>query len=252
VRRLPFALGLAVVLGLVLPPSQGSFASDPSSRDKSVHSFLALADRAVSGTFSELYRISTGEASTSGVVAVAQEATSGQRPFVTGPGTWSFLYENEAGYSSQWIEKGSTAWDCWRPPGANVWTCSGPGSFRYVNGFLMAVAPYVPGQFIGESNQLTAAFNFQMPGLKKAAQKVIAAITFSRKRNTHFGLLDCMKADAYTTCLDSSGVVVSQHSGTQTITLLRHSATVPASAFKLQGTTTGGPFLTLPQPYVQS
>jgi hypothetical protein len=250
VRLVQITLGLAVVLCLVVAPSEASSASSVSSQRGSIISFLTLADRALSGTFSEVYRISTGRVQTGGVVAVAQKAAAGQEPFVTGRGTWSFVYQNQAGYSSQWIEGGPTTWDCWRPPGAPEWTCSGPGIFDYVNGYLMAIEPYVPGQLIGEENELKGALHYQARPFKKTAQKIIAAITFSRTRSPHFGSLRCMEAAGYTTCLDSAGVMVSQRSGPEVITLLHYSSNAPPAAFKLEGAVASGPFVALHQPYV--
>lgn len=127
---------------------------------------------------------------------------------------------------------------------------AGPGSFNDVNGYLMAIEPYVPGQLIGEASELEGAFHYQTQPLERTAHMILAAITFSGAGSALFGPLRCMKASSYTTCLDAAGVMVSQRSGPETITLLRHSAAVPAAAFKLEGAVSGGPFVALHQPYV--
>ncbi len=228
-------------------PAEGTRAPTAS-----VTSFLSLARQGLSGSFSEVYRISHQEGA--GTVDVAQEASPGRIPFVTEPGTWSFLFQNQAGYSSQWIERGPTSWDCWRPPGGTEWTCSGPGPFRYVNGYLLAIAPYVPGQFLGDMNELEGALTgSKMPGIEKIMKKVIEEITFSRSVSPRFGPLQCMKVTDITTCLDRSGVMVSQrYENGATTTLLSHSSAVPRSAFTLKGETSGGTFVALHSPYVVS
>lgn len=260
-RRIRITIGVIVLVvalgaaGLVIgigrnggPPTVP--AEGTRAPNAGVTSFLSLAKRGLSGSFSEVYRISHQESA--GTVDVAQQASPGRIPFVTGPGTWSFLFQNQAGYSSQWIEKGPMSSDCWRPPGSTEWTCSGPGQFRYVNGYLLAIAPYVPGQFLGDLNQLEGALTgSKMPGIEKIMKKAIEGITFSRSDSPRFGPLECMKVTDLTTCLDRSGVVVSQrYENGASITLLSHSSVVPRSAFTLKGETAGGTFVALHSPYV--
>ena len=83
--------------------AQAGAASLPSH--ETVNTFVALDRLGESGTFSAVYAVSQG--SLAGTVEVAQEASPRQRPFTTGPGKWSFLYQSLAGYASQWIEKGN-------------------------------------------------------------------------------------------------------------------------------------------------
>jgi hypothetical protein len=206
--------------------AQAGAASLPSH--ETVNTFVALDRLGESGTFSAVYAVSQG--SLAGTVEVAQEASPRQRPFTTGPGKWSFLYQSLAGYASQWIERGTRAWDCRRAAGVTAWTCSGPGQFQLSNGFFLAVTPFIPGVVLGDINELTG-------GLKAHQVK---GIQFFASMSARFGSLQCMKVDGTSSCLDDAGVLVSQQGGSYwtTITLLRRSSAVPSSAFVLKGRST--------------
>jgi hypothetical protein len=160
------------------------------------------------------------------------------------------VYQNQAGYASQWIERGATVWDCWRPPGEAQWTCSGPGQFHYVNGYLMAVSPFVPGQVQGDLNALEGALTSKMPQVKNLVDKQ----KFYTARSPRFGTLRCMRVAGANVCLDRSGVVVSGGGGYfgQSVTLISHSSIVPKSAFVPKGSLapSGQNFVALHQPYV--
>lgn len=246
VRRLSSALVLVVVLGGILLPSAGAKA-DNRVASESLRTFLSLAKRGVSGSFSEVYEVSG--APFGGTVQLAQIALAGHQASLTGTDTWSFVYQKQEGYSSQWVEKGDTAWDCWHPPSASSWTCTGPGQFRYVNGYLMAVSPFVPLGVLGAINALKGALTSKTPGIKK----IVARRTLFESTSQRFGPLQCLRVAGGTTCLDRSGVVVTS---TQVfggaIKLVRFSRSVSKTAFVLLGSLppSGVPFVALPQPYV--
>lgn len=248
VRRLRVVLGLVGLCGALLFASRDAAAGSSSLPHQSLKSFLALAERGLSGSFSEVYDLSHSPGG--GTVSVAQSAQPGQRPFVIGRGTWSFVYQNEAGYASQWIERGQTAWDCWHPPGVSQWTCSGPGQFRYVNGYLMAISPFVPGQIQGDINAVEGALTSKMPQIKKLVEKR----TFFASHSAHFGPLQCMRVAGASVCLDRSGVVVSGSGGYfgYSVTLVSYSSIAPKSAFTLNGSIPPSEqtFVALHQPYV--
>jgi hypothetical protein len=243
-RRFLLALGPVVLLGTFLP-FRVAAADRPPSLNASAKSFISLAKRGISGSFSAIYRLSAQL--NAGTVVVAQEAPSGHIAFLTGPGSWSFVLENQAGYSSQWIERGSQTWDCWRPPGETQWTCSGPGQFRDVNGYLMAISPYVPGQVLDNVNQLEGALTSTLPPYKAA----IKNLAFYSSYNVHFGPLRCIHVANIRACFDRSGVLVKEEQSGTGVTLLHYSSKVPNSAFRLMGSTASSPtFVALHQPYV--
>lgn len=215
------ALLFSVPLGI------GSTAASQSRT--SVAAFVALATRGLSGTYTELYRV-TGP--NGGTVQVFQQAPSGIFPFTTGHGRWSFRLQAQSGISSQWVEHGSTAWDCWRPVSINAWKCSGPGHFEDSNGFFLSVEPYIPGVVVGDLHQLEL-------GLKEKAPQV-KNLVISDMTNPRFGSLRCLEVDGITSCIDRAGVLVSQQGGSywSSITLLRRSTSVPGGAFELVGKST--------------
>jgi hypothetical protein len=111
-----------------------------------------------------------------------------------------------------------------------VWTCSGPGSFEPSNGFFLSIIPYIPGVVLDDISAVT-------DGLKMHQVKDVRFLTSTSSR---FGPLQCMKAYGTTSCLDHAGVLVSQRGGSYwtTVTLLQRRASVPASAFTLEGAST--------------
>lgn len=220
------AFGLAMMT-LVLVPSWSASAATPSSPPQTVGSFLALAARGISGTFSESYQATQG--SLSGTVDLAQQGPPGQLLLTKGPVRWSFVY-TQAGHSMQWIERGSRAWDCVRGEGAPRWTCSGPGQFQPSNGFALSITPYVPVVVRNDISEVTNGLQTHQD----------LGIRFSTSTNSRFGPLQCMEALGTTSCLNQAGVLVSQQGGPYwtTVTLLQRSASVPASAFTLRGRST--------------
>lgn len=212
-----------VCLGTPLDAPSGASSAPPSS----VATFVAAAHRALLGTFSEVYRL-TG--ASSGIVELSQQAPSGVSPFPDGPGRWSFVYRSPTGISSQWIENGATAWDCWRFPHATSWTCSGPGQWGGSNGFALSVEPFVPGTLLGDLNELELGLKTKAPQLK--------GLEISESHSTQFGPLRCLRVDGVTSCIDHAGVVVRQRGGSswKTLSLLQRSSSVPKAAFTLLGT----------------
>jgi hypothetical protein len=76
------------------------------------------------------------------------------------------VYQAQAGISSQWIEKGSMSWDCWRTADVATWTCSGPGHFEDANGFGLSIEPYIPGVVLGEVEELQQALKIKPSPVK--------------------------------------------------------------------------------------
>jgi hypothetical protein len=228
-RSMPVG-ALAMTLSLV--PSWSAFGATPSSPPQTVRSFLALATRGISGAFSESYQVTQG--SLSRTVDLVQKGPPGQLPLTNGsvPSSvhWSFVYRTEAGHSMQWIERGSRAWDCVRNNGAARWTCSGPGQFQPSNGFVFSTISYIPGVVLSDISEVTNGLEtHQALGTR-----------FSTSTSPRFGPVQCMEGLGTTSCLDHAGVLVSQQGGPYwtTVTLLRRSASVPASAFTLKGKST--------------
>ena len=221
------ALGI-LAMGLSLVPSWDASGATLSSPPQSVDSFLALAARGISGTFSEVYQVTQGPLS--GTVDLAQKGPPGQLPLTKGPVRWSFVYQSKAGFSRQWIERGSRAWDCVRPKGVTRWTCSGPGQFEGSNGFLISITPYIPGVVLDDIGEVRDGQETHLA----------RGVRFSTSTSSRFGLLQCMEVSGSTACLDRAGVLVSQQGGSYwtTVTLLQRSASVPASAFTLRGRST--------------
>lgn len=218
---------LATALSLVVPLSiNAATASEPKT---SIAAFVALARHGLAGTYTEVYRVS---GPSTGTVRVFQQAPSGEFPFPTGHGKWAFLLQAQTGLSSQWIEEGAASWDCWRTPTSTTWSCSGPGHFEEVNGFFLAVQPFIPGVVSGELNQL------QLGLAEKAPQ--VGNLVISQSTSPRFGALRCLRVDGITSCIDRSGVLVSQRGSTywSSITLLQRKVSVPGRAFTLVGRST--------------
>jgi hypothetical protein len=229
IRPAPIAV-LAMALSLV--PSWSASGATPASSPQTVGSFLALATKGISGTFSESYQVTQG--SLSRTVDLAQKGPPGGLPLNKGsvPSSvrWSFVYRTQMGHSMQWIEKGSRAWDCVRNDGAARWTCSGPGQFQPSNGFALSTVSYIPGVVLSDISEVTNGQETH-PAL---------GTRFSTSASPRFGPLQCMEALGTTSCLDHAGVLVSQQGGPYwtTVTLLQRSPSVPASAFALKGKST--------------
>jgi hypothetical protein len=226
-----------------------TLASQPAvgaTSHESVSTFIAMEKAGVAGSFDEVYQVAVGPST--GTVEVAQEAARGVRPFVTGPGRWSFVFQAQTGISSQWIEKGSTAWDCWHFSGVTTWTCSGPGQFQESNGFALSVEPYIPGLVLTQAQQL-------QDGLKMRPSPV-KQISFFESNSARFGPLRCLKVDAlglsspFSSCFDHRGILVTEHGDSfwSSTTLLRYRSVVPKSPFQLKGKSesSGHGFVTVP------
>lgn len=231
-------MGLSVAIGLIAPLGI-PFAAASQQSQSSVSTFMASARHGLTGTYTEVYRV-TGP--NGGTVSVFQQAHSGEFPFTTGPGRWSFLFQAQSGISSQWIEHGSTSWDCWRPATDTTWSCSGPGHFEETNGFFQSVEPYIPGVMMGELNQLQTGIKERAPEVKN--------LVISESSSPQFGPLRCLTADGTTACIDRTGVLVNQHGSGywSSIMLVRRSPLVPATAFNLvsKSTSDGKNFTAVP------
>lgn len=228
----------ALSLFLVLSAPVSLEAAANKAPTDTLAAFVASAEHGLAGTYSETYRLN---GPSDGTVEVFQRAPRGANPFPTG-GTWSFLFQAKRGISSQWIENKSTAWDCWRAATEAAWTCSGPGTFHVVNGFLLAIQPYVPGVVSGELNQLNVALKDNAPQVR--------SLTIAKSTSPRFGPLECLSVAAITSCIDHSGVLVSQRGGSywSSIVLVRRTSSLPRSAFHQIGTTTseGSHFTVVP------
>lgn len=241
------------VLAIIPANATAGGASSPSSARVASHAaleaFVSMGQRGISGTFSETYRLVQGLVTT-GTVVISQEAPARGQVLAGGSGTWAFRFSDTAGYASQWIERGSTAWDCWRGPSASRWTCSGPGQFHTVNGYLLAIQPYVPGDIEGDISALASALTKSAPVVVK---KIVRQAQLFDSTSATFGALRCLSVDGTTTCLDRSGVVVSQTGGSfwTSITLVHRSSRVPKSAFvpMAPSSSLGKNFAVLTQPY---
>lgn len=212
----------------------------------STSKLASLAKAGVSGSFHEVYRV---VGPVNGTVEVTRQAARGRRPYVTGPGKWSFVFRASTGISSQWIEEGSRAWDCWHFSGVVQWTCSGPGTYETANGFILSVEPYIPGVVLTEVEALQEAL--------KTKPTPVKHLSLFGSTSAHFGPLQCLKVEAVgigniTWCFDRHGVLVTQRGGSSSywtsVTLLEYQSAVPHSAFQLLGpSTSSGPnFTTVP------
>jgi hypothetical protein len=231
VRQLAGAVTLGLAI-LAVPLISATAAAGGAARPQSTPSFVALAKVGASGKFDEAYQV---EGPGNGIVEIAQEEL--QQPFNAGTGQWSFVYQTPTGTSSQWIEKGSSSWDCWHQSGVTTWTCSGPGHFQQSNGFILSVEPYIPGLVLDEMSQLQQS--------SKIKPDPVKSIGFYSSKSTRFGPLRCERVDAMgygrvTSCLDRHGVLVTQQGGSywSKITLLKYRSGIPGSAFRLMGANT--------------
>jgi hypothetical protein len=223
---------IIVIAGLVIGGlfvfSPGSGRPPTASRSGSTESLGDLAMRGVSGSFYEVYRV-TG--STDGTVEAAQSAPTGQAPFPTGDGKWSFVYQAKQGFTAQWIEEGPAAWSCWQPVGDETWKCGGPGHYYGANGFALSIEPYIPGIVLDEATTL------------KRPPTQVKHINYYSSSSRSFGPLRCVRVEgtvfqSTSACFDQHGILVSQVGGGlgawRTITLLSYRSSVPPSAFELK------------------
>lgn len=209
---------------------------------KSLPQFIRLAKQAAAGTFAATYQVGGAR---SGVVVVAQRKAP--EPSNPGSGTWSFMFQTPNAISSQWIQKGSTSWDCWRFASAKAWTCSGPGTYRTVNGFILSINPYIPMSVTSQLNQLQQAIQHKGE---------VRSTSIFHAQSKKFGEETCLKVSALTSatgtmCIDRMGVLVSEEGGFgpfPSISLRQYGRSIPRNAFVLLGTSTssGSAFLAIP------
>jgi hypothetical protein len=257
-RRLAAASALAVVLtAAALAVSRAVGASGgrrPATATLTPAGFLAKARGGEEGTFQARYRISSGPNPRNawimgmgpGTVMVAQRAAAGSSIVVGRTGTWSYLYRGTHG-PEQWIERGSTVWDC-ASYGKGL-ECSGPGTFFPSNGFFLAVQPFVPASAIEDIAGTVGAAG--------SAPKSGSGVRFFSEPDRAFGTLSCMTTPvpiSQTFCLDSRGVLVSYLNPVDVegmrwmkVSLVSWSPAVPGSDFRLLAKShSSGRFLELP------
>ena len=233
------AAGYRLAHGGTAPPLRRAPTSLPSTPSGFIRSATAAAER----TFAATYRV-TG--SHRGVVRVAQKVHPD--PSDPGSGTWSFVFRSTSGISSQWIQQGSSSSDCWRPTADGApWSCTGPGTYHQVSGFLLSTAPFVPSGVVSQLALLQEAFGHD--GWVQHAE-------VSKRHSRHFGELRCLEVRAIslgapvTMCIDRHGTMVRESDwpgGYFTdVSLVRRSATLPQGAFEPLSALQPG-LLTVPQ-----
>lgn len=252
---------VAVIVGFALGGRRASPPPKTSGTGSiSVGQFIHRAEQGLKGSFVEWYRITTDgphlPPGPDGTIEVAQrrppegfKGCSGS--LCAGSGVWSYVFRpsSASSWSSQWIEKGTSSWDCWEGPGEAAWTCTGPGTFAGSNGFLQSIAPYVSSEVRWQLGLIRQAM---------AHKGVIRRLSTFRSHSARFGPLDCLTVKgrweglATTMCIDRDGQVVSQQGAggyfwESDITLLGFSRSVPSGAFTPLGTVPpGSGFVTIP------
>ncbi len=212
--------------GTTTPPRGSTPLPTPIAR------FVQRADKGAMRSFTAWYQI-TG--TRTGIVEVAQRKPP---PSLNpGSGTWSYVFEAQSGFSSQWVQRGLSSWDCWRAFGIPAWSCSGPGTYHGSIGYALSVEPFIP---LDIRSQGWLFLEARQPG-----NEVEHVSTFP-SHSSHFGDLDCLKVAAkflgspVTMCIDRNGVLVSEHGWPDDyfsgVELLRYSPSVRPSAFQLKGT----------------
>lgn len=232
-RQAGIAAGLALIAVGALLFALADGGSSPPQRPSShpgplsAQGFIRLAEKGATRTFAGLYQVTGAH---TGMIEVDQK----QHPqaFDPGSGTWSFVYRSTQGISSQWIQKGSLSYDCWQPAGDATWTCSGPGSYRQVNGFILATEPFLPSGVVGQLRQLDEA---------QGHKGWIKSLSITQTHSTQFGGLSCMKVMALTMsspatiCIDHEGTLVSERNWPggyfSNVSLEQHDTSIPSAAF---------------------
>jgi hypothetical protein len=220
---------VAVLLGFSLadhgssPPPRPT--TDPGSL--SAQQFIQLAEQGATRTFAGVYQVTGAHV---GVIEVDQK----QHPqaFSPGSGTWSFVYRANQGISSQWIQKGSSSYDCWQRAGDTTWACSGPGSYQQANGFILATEPFIPSGVAGQLNQLQEA---------RGHKGWVKSLSIFKSDSKQFGVLNCIKVKAVTLsspatiCIDHNGTMVSETNWPggyfSNVSLEHHGTSIPSTAF---------------------
>ena len=217
------AAGMALADRGAAPPRSSSTTEHPNP----VTQFIGQAEKGASGRIHAWYSVTAGPHA--GVIEIAQQVA----PHDLNPasGTWSFLFQSSQGISSQWIQKGSSSWDCWHFASVSTWHCTGPGTFVSSNGYAESVAPYIPLTASGQLSQLQVALTH------RGRVKQIATFAAESKQ---FGKLSCLKVMAITlsspetVCIDRDGLIVNIHNASgffTNVTLLRTSKSIPPAAF---------------------
>jgi hypothetical protein len=232
-RRAWIAAVLALIVMALIGFSLADRGSNPPPRPRShpgpgpAQAFIRLAEKGATRTFAGVYQVTGAH---SGEIEVDQK----QDPlaFNQGSGTWSFVYRASEGISSQWIQKGSSSYDCWQAASDTTWTCSGPGSYRQANGFILATEPFIPSGLTGQLNQLQEA---------QGHKGWVKSLTIFKSHSPQFGVLSCMKVMALTLsspatiCIDHNGTMVSETNWPggyfSNVSLEHHGTSIPSAAF---------------------
>ena len=224
--------GLLVVgalLGFVVADQGSSPPSRPtqSSGPLSVPRFIELGEGGTNGRFAASYDVAGAH---SGAIEVVQK----QAPLALNPGsgTWSFVYRADQGFSSQWIQKGASSYDCWQATSDTTWSCTGPGTYRQVNGFILATTPFIPMGVAGQLSLLHEALRHK---------GWVKSLSVFMSHSKEFGALNCLKVMALslgapaTICIDHSGTMVREKNWPggyfSNVTLVRYATKLPSDAF---------------------
>jgi hypothetical protein len=223
-----------------------------NQKEQGLNQFVAWARNGVTGTFSATYRVDASSAGPGGTLVVAQKRSRGSLSWPTGRGWWSFVFRSSNGRVDQWIEHGTTAWDCFRFSSDKALACYGPAPNGYGNGWIDSMMPYLPG---AAAQSIANAVK-----VAEASPTQLAELSLSIREGPPYGHLRCLRISAKaggpkTWCLDYEGFFVSQtgmYGGVpgfgSNASLVRMGPTIPASAFKLLGPSKSkrGEFVTLP------
>jgi hypothetical protein len=228
-----------------------SATNNTNQKEQGLNQFVAWARNGATGTFSATYRVDASSAGPGGTLVVSQKRSGGSLAWPTGRGWWSFVFRSSNGRVDQWIEHGTTAWDCFRFSSHEALACYGPAPYGYANGWIDSVMAYLP----------SAAAQSIANAVKdaEASPAQLAELSLSTREGPPYGHLRCLRISAKaggpeTWCLDYEGFFVSQTgvNGVPAVgsnsSLVRMGPTIPASAFKLLGPskTKHGEFVTLP------
>ena len=247
----------AVAVALILVATSSALvqihpvSATNTTQQQQLNQFVARARDGASGTFSATYRVEASTAGPGGILVVSQKTSRASLAWSTGRGWWSFVFRSAKGRLDQWIEHGTTAWDCFRFSSDQALSCYGPAPFGYANAWIDSVSAYLPG---AAAESIANAVKNAEASLTQLAQ-----LSLSTREGPPYGHLRCLRISEKmggpeTWCLDYAGFFVSQ-TGVNAIpafggnaSLVRMGPTVPALAFKLLGPnmTRHGEFVTLP------
>jgi hypothetical protein len=244
-------LALLVASSALVQVHSVSAINNTNQKEQGLNQFVAWARNGATGTFSATYRVDASSAGPGGTLVVAQKRSRGSLAWPTGRGWWSFVFRSSNGRVDQWIEHGTTAWDCFRFSSDKALACYGPAAYGYANGWIDSVLPYLPS---AAAQSIANAVK-----VAEASPTQLAELSLSMREGPPYGHLRCLRISAKlggpeTWCLDYEGFFVSQ-TGVYWVpgfgsnaSLVRMGPTIPASAFKLLGPskTKHGEFVTLP------